>query len=123
MEILAQSSNVLDPIKASNPYVYIIIIGLVFALSSLALVIKMLWDKNNVILKEKDSLHESKLQLALSSTETIREAISLVQSIHENVIKMTDSHQERKIAEERITNSLENIKSDIDKIYEEIRRK
>lgn len=123
MELIAIATDVLDPIKEHNPYVYIIIIGLVFALSALSFVIKMLWDKNDIILKEKDSLHESKLQLALSSTETIREAISLVQSIHENVIKMTDSHQERKIAEERVTNSLQNIQDDIEKILEEIRRK
>ncbi len=116
------TDDALGHILKLSPPVYLIIVGLTIAVGALAWTVRILWNSNNELLKVKDECQESKLKIALSSTETVREAITLVQSIHEQVMKLNESETDRRLADVEIKNHLLNIAKDIDDLKREIQK-
>lgn len=106
-----------EVIKQSNPLVYLIVSGLTAALGALSFVCITLWRKIEALLKEKDNLSESKLKIALSSTEAIREAMSLLQT------QISGVSSEVKDSGNSILTKLDILNKDISIIIDEVKTK
>jgi hypothetical protein len=120
--VAADTDEALGHILELSPPIYLIIVGLTIAVGALTWTVKILWNSNGELQRVKDECHESKLKIALSSTETVREAITLVQSIHEQVMKLNESETDRRLADVEIKNHLLNIAKDIDELKREIQK-
>ena len=119
---IGSQSDSLDILQKESPMTYVITTGLLFAVTTMGFIVKVLWDHNNTLSAEKDLLHESKLKIAISTTETMKEAISLVKEIHSEVSKMSGDDINRRVLEESIKTSLSAMQNDIRLLSEEVRR-
>lgn len=114
--------DAIEILKDYNPLIYLIVTGLVACLGVLSMTVRVLWVENRILTKNKDDLQESKLKIALQSTETIKEAIILVESINKNVLKLADDSLERRLNNQEITQHLSKILEDIKSMKDEIMR-
>lgn len=116
-------SDGLDHLYDIDPLIYIIVIGLLSAVTGLSIALKTIWTKYDESIKNAESLHKEKLKIALSTMETIKEAVFLVQNIHDQVLRLNNSDVDRRIFDLDIKNHLINISNDIDKIKSDLNSK
>ena len=116
------TDKALADVYDADPFLYLIIVGLIVAVGYLALTTRILWLKNQDLSKEKDDVQDSKIKIAVSSTETIKEALTLIEHIYSQVSKLTDSDATRQLTDNDIKNQLKNISKDIDHLSKEIRK-
>jgi len=112
--------DVFEPIKESSPLYYVIFTALGAAVTVLALVIKSLWADNKAIQREKDTLHESKVNIALTTNETMRESMSLVKMIYEQVTKLNEGFGASKFTDQEIKDKLDRIHEDLTRLNNEL---
>jgi len=89
-------TEVFAPIKDRDPYAYVIGVILLLGLSALMVFLRILWTKNEKLQEEKDALHESKMQFALDAAATMKEAVGIVQKVHDKMEPMIQGNQERR---------------------------
>lgn len=116
------ASDALDEVFDNSPYIYLIIIGLCAGIGGLLYALRVLWLNNKQLQVDKDTLQDSKLIIALSSSETVKEAIHLISNIHEGVTKLNESDSNRRFVDIEIENHLKNISKVIEELRNEIRR-
>jgi hypothetical protein len=112
--------DVFEPIKESSPLYYVIFTALGAAITVLSFVIKSLWSDNKLIQKEKDALHESKVSIALTTNETMRESMSLVKMIYEQVTKLNEGFGISKFTDQEIKDKLDRIHEDLTRLNNEL---
>jgi hypothetical protein len=109
-------SDGLDAIYNINPLIYTIVIGLLAAIGALAATIRTIWKKYEALQEQSTELHTEKLRIALSTTETIKEALFLVQNIYDQVSKLNSSDIDKRLVDMDIKNHLINISNDIEEL-------
>lgn len=114
--------DVFEAIKETHPLFYVVFSVMGVGVGALSLVIKMLWKSLDERQKKVDSLHESKEQIVLSSTEALKEMISLNQLTHDNVMKIYEGRSEDKLSEEQIKNSLKSIQETLGRMEAQIKK-
>lgn len=116
-------SDGLDEIYKINPLVYTIVIGLIVAVGALSTTVVTIWKKYGELSEQNAELHKDKLKIALSTTETIKEALFLVQNIYEQVSKLNSSEIDRRLVDLDIKNHLINISNDIEELKSNLKSK
>lgn len=118
---VATPSEALTHIYESNPLVYIIIVGLVIAIGALTATLRMLWKRYEGCHNEVSGLHKEKLEIALTSTDTIKEALFLVQNIHKQILELNKSESARKVVENDVKNHLINLSDGLDDLKRDLK--
>jgi hypothetical protein len=116
-------SDGLDHIFNIDPLIYTIVIGLIIAIGALSTTLRVIWKRYVGVSEESSELHREKLRIALSTTETIKEALFLVQNIYDQVSKLNNSELDRRLVDLDIKNHLINITNDLDELKSELKSK
>lgn len=129
-EAAASTSEGMDKLFEHDPLIYLIVTGLVTAIGALSMVLRVLWKREEKLTDEIKDLNKEKLELALEVAAFVKEAISLVRDIHQQVLKLTESEVDRRIYDVDVKNQLINMSDEIelvsrqvDKVLEEIKGK
>jgi hypothetical protein len=94
---------VFEPLKERDPYAYVIGVILFLGLAGLMVFLRILWADNKSLRLEKDALHESKLKFALDAASTMKEAVQIVQAVHDKMEPMLQGERERREFQQAIT--------------------
>lgn len=116
----ADAGDAMNHLFDLDPLVYIIVSGLLAAIVSLTYTLKVVWGQYQLVVEEKDILNESKVKIAMASTETLTEAMATVKYINDGVIKLNESEGNRKVVDTEIKNQLVNINKVLDTVTKEL---
>ena len=118
-------SDILEPLKARDPYTYVIGAILLAGISVLIGFLRVLWNKNEKQQVVMDDLHESKLQFALDAGATMKEAVQIVQAVHDKLEPMAQGEAARREFQNLITQKIElmdrNINDKLKDIHDAVR--
>lgn len=111
---MINTNEVLAPIRDRDPFAYVLGVLLMSAIGGLLLALKVLWSDNKKLLKEKDDLHESKLEFAIESTDAIKEAINILKLVHVKIDPLVQGDNERRLFQGKLLEKLKILEHKLD---------
>lgn len=115
-ESIATTTDALNKVQEEDHLVYLIIVGLLSAITGLIITLKVLWVREGSLTQRIEELNIEKLEIALESANAVRESIEVVKEVHGAVSKLTQSEMDKRIYDIDIKNLIVNMSTNINSI-------
>lgn len=112
----------IDVIRETHPEMYVIFWLLIVGIGGLLFGYKILWYRLKELDVEKSKIQADHIKTALSATETIKDALFLIQETNKNVEMLGKDTADRKIFESGVHSKLESMEKTISNFILEIRK-
>lgn len=118
----ASTSNGLNKVYEDNHLIYLIIVGLLAAISALVVSLKILWKREEKLTQKIDDLNLEKLEIALESANIVKDSIEVIKSVNTQILKLAENDIDRKLYDNDLRNIILNMSSNVDDIIEELEK-